>query len=194
MSDVTPRNVKRLSMDDIEMAINEVAQDPDGGPDRFRALKLLTTMQGSSVALPPPLGEDQIVERLALLLRAAGPEVARIAFRRAQGNRGSVQITDPVEIVAGTLTVDQRDECRRIKSLRKYYQRFPSVRRPGFPKGYPYGKGNTVQVEWIYRESIKNMIAEVQAKADAALAADQPAPEAASNTDVPGPDNAPLQA
>ena len=63
MSDDAPRTVEPLTLDDVIRAVTEIARDPESR-DRLRALKLLTSLNQSVAAVPPPLTDEEVVERM----------------------------------------------------------------------------------------------------------------------------------
>lgn len=169
-----PDPKKRMSFDEILAEIEDVAQNGDGA-DKFRALKILMAQESSSVTLPPPMSDAEVIDRLARLIRAAGPTASQLAYRRAypaakrpiNHSAPKIQETDVAPVDKTTLPAN----------LRALYRMFPEVKRGGIPKGYPVHQGMAVQKKWCQEAALKMIIDREQAKHDviATEAADAPA-------------------
>jgi hypothetical protein len=184
----------RRTVDEIAAELERIAFE--GGEDaaRLRALKLLRDDRGGATGfvLDPPLSEAEIIDRLARLLKPAGPALVQVAWQRAFPRHK--QSVDHVP----TLTTNQlpqhiRDEAAKILSLRHLYRTYPALKRPGMPSTYPQRRSAAVQRAWCVRQAEKYLLDVEQAKLDTGatlpseMAAasplegvtDDPAPEAA---------------
>ena len=65
------------------------------------------------------------------------------------------------------------EKVRHIKTLKRLYNAFPETKRPGYPPGYPAGKGIAVQTEWCQRAAAKIILDREQKRADQAALAVQ---------------------
>ena len=68
MSEAEPPKKRRLTMDEIMEGISAVAQDPDAGAQRLRALQMLRAEDTSTVN-PAPRSDDEIENRLRIARR-----------------------------------------------------------------------------------------------------------------------------
>jgi hypothetical protein len=167
---------KRMSMDDLIDSLNIMAQDNDAGPDKFRALKMLASMNSTAITVPAPLTGDEVIDRLARLIRAAGRVAAQLAFvrafpadsKRSEGTRSA--ITDAPKVSADHLTPEDIARVKKIRGLKRFYKEFPEMKRPGFPPGYPVGRGREIQEDWIRRQATKILVDRAQAAANQAAA------------------------
>lgn len=64
-------DASRLSLDEIQQLLTDIARNGEGA-DKFRALKMIATMNSAQAALPDPVSDADIVGRLVRLLKAAG--------------------------------------------------------------------------------------------------------------------------
>jgi hypothetical protein len=76
MSETKPH----LSMDDIIAMVTEIARDDGAGADRFRALKFLSSQKETSNAIPDPLDEQEILNRLHRIMLPAGKYICQRAY------------------------------------------------------------------------------------------------------------------
>jgi len=161
---VEPPRKRRLTIDELLDQIHEVAQDPDAGPDRFRAGKLLLSMQTSTTMLPEPLDENDVLDRVSRILEGVGQHLSRIAFRRAFPRLTGVKsdIEAPVEIFStddGILTPQQREICRKASvSTKKIRAAFPELATHGRLTGTPYKQGPIAQKSYRYQVAVKAML------------------------------------
>ena len=154
----------RMPLDEIERLITDIARDPESGADRFRALKFAAAMQSSTAALPEPLDDNEVLDRLARLIRAAGPTAAQLAYRRAfPASKRPINHAAP--------QVRERDmpfipKAELPGTLRALYKMFPEIKGPGCPKGFPMGKGLAVKKAWCQREAMKLLVDREQKRVD----------------------------
>lgn len=71
-----------MTIDEILEELSKIGREGEGA-DRFRALKALSGMSGAQIALPEPLSDDEIVDRLFRLLAGAGKTNADRAMKKA---------------------------------------------------------------------------------------------------------------
>lgn len=169
---------KRLTLDDIDAELSKIARHGEGA-DKFRALKMLKAEESSTVTLPDPLTDMEIVERLARLNKAAGPIAAQLAYRRA-----FPAAKKPVNAKAPSLTfTDVEGKLQQLPtSLSGLYKRFPALRRPrGFPKGYP-AKGTLEERTLWCQKTAREIILDHEQKAIDEISKEASIPEP---TDAP---------
>lgn len=72
-----------LTMDQVMEIISEIARN-DEGPDRFRALKMITDMQrqADTPLLPAPTSEEEVMERGARIFTGLGEVRCNILMRK----------------------------------------------------------------------------------------------------------------
>lgn len=154
---------KRLSLDEAMDIITEIARS-DEGPDRFRALKIAMSQETGGSQLPAPLNDQEIVERLARLIRAAGPTAAMLAYRKAfPSAKRDINHTAPKVTERDIAPIDP---ATLPKNLRELYRMFPEIKRPGVPAGFPVHRGIAVQKEWCQTAAKKMILDREQKKID----------------------------
>lgn len=140
----------RMTMDEIDALIDEIAQDPESGADRFRALKMLKTDSTVGAAAPPVMTPDEMVQRISRLMLPAGEALCQVAFRRAFPKRGKpLNIEDTPQLGVEDLSPELKEQARNITSVKKLRKEFPETKQHGVPKGYPTRRGIAVQLEWL---------------------------------------------
>lgn len=172
--DVRPKvseKQKPLSIDDVMEKISDIAGDRDNR-DQFKALKMLAAAKSSSVVLPEPLSDGEVIERLFRLMRPAGMDLCQIAYRKAFQGRMS-NIEDKPTLLIGDLSDEMKAQVKKVTSLKVFYKVFPEMKAPGIPKGYPSGKGMERQRGWLQRMSAKILLDREQANLDAVVKTDQ---------------------
>jgi len=157
---------KKLSIDDIQSLVTEIAQDPESGADRFRALKMLASQNSSSIMLPDPMENGELVERLARLQRAAGIDICQLSYQRAFPQAVDSVASAP-KLGIDDLPAEIMEQVKKVRSLKSLYRWFPEIKRPGFPPGYPAGRGAALQLEWLRRYAGKILLDREQAKMNA---------------------------
>lgn len=161
---------KRMTLDEVMASVTEIAQDADAGADRFRALKMLASQNTAAAVLPDPMQNGELIDRLARLMKGAGVDICQLAYQRAfpqavdsVASAPKLQMADlPPEIMA---------QVQKVRSIKSLYRYFPEIKRPGFPPGYPVGRGAALQLEWLRRYAGKILLDREQAKVDANAAA-----------------------
>jgi len=160
---------REMTMDEVRSALENIARDPEHR-DHFKALKMLRSEEASSAVLPEPLTDEEVVLRLARIMRPAGPENCQIAFHRAFP-RSKKTVTSAPRIEAEDLTEEDRDIVNRVTSLPMLYRLFPEIKRNGVPKGYPTTKGLAAQLRFV-REQATRMLLERERERMKALEAE----------------------
>lgn len=161
MSD-EPRK-KRLTLDEAWDEISEIARNGEGA-EKFRALKMVTNVDQANSILPAPLNDLEIQERLARLIRAAGPTCSMLAYRKAfPASKRPINYAAP-RVTWDDMPVVEKDDLP--KTLRQLYQRFPEIKRSGFPSGYPLKKGLIAQKEWCQKKSLEMILSIEQKRRD----------------------------
>jgi hypothetical protein len=148
----TPRLRTHLSFDEIVGMFSDIADDKED-PDRFKALKFLTTLNASVAAIPPPLNDDEVVERLSRLMKGAGAKLCRKAYRKTYPLTDRTPIFDQEELTDLGPFIKQK--IKGLKTLKQYNRMFPEVVKGGVPPGYPSGAGPEAQMEWVQRAATK---------------------------------------
>jgi hypothetical protein len=119
-------------------------------------MKLLMSMNASVAAVPPPLTDDEVVERLARLMKSASAKLCRAAYRRAYPLRDRVPMYDQEEIA--DLGVFIKGKILGLKTLKQFNAMFPEVAKVGSPQGFPTGGGAEAQMEWVQQAATKIFI------------------------------------
>lgn len=176
-----------MSLAEIEAEITRVARDGEG-PDKFRALKLLTNMRNAGASVPAPMTDSEICKHLVPLMAAAGHKNVVTSYAKAfQTTRKPVPgtITDH-ETIASEKSLQL---ARHIDTVRKFNRAFPGLCfGNGMPRGYPRGKSLEEQQKWLYKTALKIYVGreqratEVEISRQEALDAD-PGPEAPATDD-----------
>lgn len=172
---------KRKSLDDIIHDLTEISDDKDSGSDRFRALKMLAGMEGATVSLPQPMKEEDVIRDLVTLMGAAGKDLCRIAYSQSFRRAGAI---DDVQLSVEDVPPEIMQKVKRVNTLKNFYKMFPELRRPGFPAGYPQGKGPLMQQAWLRRKAAEMLRDREQLKHDA-MVRDDAAKEAAPDGGTP---------
>ena len=162
---------QRMSMDEIMAAIDDVARDPEDR-DRFKALRMLASEGTSSVVLPEPMSDSEIIARLMRVMKPSGQALCQLAYKRAFPVT-KLKLTDTVKVYEEDLTDEQKATVQKIKSLKHLYRVFPEIKRAGVPTGFPTGKGLEVQQGWVRRKAAEILISREQAKMDQVEEADK---------------------
>lgn len=141
---------RKLTPDEITEEINELARSGQGADKRW-ALNILRPQTGNHLALAPIHSADEVVDRLSRLMKPAGQEASRLAYRRAFPHDGADGIKKYAEVRIGDIPPELMDVVRKIVSVRTFYKMFPSHKRSGQPKGYPRNRGIEIQRDWLRR-------------------------------------------
>lgn len=176
-------NKSTLSLDEIMAMVTDIARDPDSGPDRFRALKMLASANTSAAVLPEPMEPGEIVDRLSRLMKGYGRDHTQAAYHRAFPRVSSAAYTAPKyglsdfppEVVA---------RVQKVRSLKSLYRHYPEIKRPGFPPGYPVKRGPAVVTDWCRSIAAKCELDRMRNAAEATEAQDR-ALDSAIRSDAP---------
>jgi hypothetical protein len=147
-----------LTIDEILSMVSEIARDTEAGADRFRALKMLASAGSASVVLPEPLDDNEMVDRIARIMKSSGKDIVKRAWTHAFHQQSSDAMLESPRLHANDIPAFLRARAMSVKSLKKLYPEFPEVKRPGFPPGYPAGKGISVQTAWCQDMSLKILL------------------------------------
>ena len=141
-----------FTLDEIIAVVSDIARDPESR-DRLRALKLLTSLNSSVAAIPAPLTDDEVIERLMRLMKGAGAKLCRKAYRKAYPLTDRTPMFDQEELQDLGPFIKQK--IKDLKTLKQYNRMFPEVAKGGLPPGYPQGAGPEAQMEWVQRAATK---------------------------------------
>ena len=138
---VDPEDFQLMTPEEITARIHALGKHGDDAASRW-ALKLLHSQQQSDSGLPPPLTENEYIERLARVMKPAGRELCQIAYRKAfpygpKLNLGVVQ----AGVRAQHLPEDAKERIKKVHNLKSLYRLYPQVKKHGVPMGYPRSKG-----------------------------------------------------
>lgn len=156
----------RLSAEEIETLIHDMAKFGDGPDQRWALSKLREEAEAQAVVVAP-LTDNDVVQRLARLMRGAGVANSRAAYVIAHGNykpQGPLRdrFKESVDVPPGI------DLKKLPATLKAFYRRYPQFKGGGgFPQGYPVGEGPVKQMKWLQQRSL-----EVEKEMFAAKAAD----------------------
>ena len=173
---------KRLSYDEILQQMEEIARDP-ANRDQFKALKALAATQSAGIVLPDPLSPQEMIDRLSRQMKGCGIDICQRSYFRAFPN--AKQELENVTVKPDDISQEMYAKYRHIKTLKRLYHAFPETKRPGFPTGFPVGKGLAVQADWCARAAAKIILDREQARADAKLDAPPDIPETPEPAQVP---------
>jgi hypothetical protein len=153
----------KMTLDEALEQISDVARNGEGA-DKFRALKIVMSQESGSAALPEPLSDDEIIERLARMIKAAGPTASQLSYRRAFPSAKR-----PIYHAAPKITeadMSPIDPAALPRSLKELYRMFPEVKKPGIPTGYPVRGGMAVQKEWCQKQARRMLMDREQKRHD----------------------------
>jgi hypothetical protein len=182
----TPRKAVPFTLDEVLASVSEIARD-ESDRDRFKALKMLTSLNSSVAAIPPPLSDDEVIERLSRLMKGAGAKLCRKAYRKTYPLSDRTPIFDKEELEDLGPFIKQK--VKGLKTLKQYNRMFPEVVKGGVPTGYPSGAGPEAQMEWVQRAATKIFV-ERRRREVAADAAAVKSEEAVSQSGYEDDDNA----
>lgn len=155
----------RLSLDEILDLVSGVARDDAAGADRFRALKMLASMNSAAVVLPPPQNDEEFVERIARNMRCGTPHQSQLAYRMAFPRTRYGQDIAP-RMMLGDLPEHVREKASRVTSLKILYHDCPGTKRSGHPPGYPQRGSMMAKQEWCQKAASEYFLWEEQKKLD----------------------------
>jgi len=138
-----------MDFEQVLESISAIAKDPSH-KQHFNALKMLAGMNSAAAALPEPLDDRDIQKRLARLMQSAGKVGTRLAYHKAFPLSG--EPTKSVTLTEDDINIEPSTLPRTLKTL---YKRYPWLKRPGFPRGYPAGKGLAAQEDWVRTQAMQ---------------------------------------
>lgn len=160
----TEQKRQRMTIDEILALAAEIANDPEAGAQRFQALKMLAGMETATVTLPDPMSPDEVDQRLARLMKGAGPNATQrayvIAFPDLAKKAFGVHLTEA--------TPDMIRRAQGITSLKLLNKHFPEFKMQGMPRGFPVGKSLVAKATWCRDQAIKYMIERAAAERSSA--------------------------
>jgi hypothetical protein len=155
---------KRLSLDEILDLVSGVARDEAAGADRFRALKMLASMESAAVVLPVPLTDAEVIERIGRIMKSAGATLCQIAYRQVFPRTRQGELAP--RLMLGDLPDHVRDQASRCTSLKMLYHVCPEVKRSGMPPGFPQRGSLMAKQEWCQGVAAKILLDREQSKVD----------------------------
>lgn len=159
------------TIDEISKEIEDVAFNGEGA-DKLRALKMLREDRGgSAITLPDPMADGEMVSRLARMMKGCGRDLCHAAFSQAFPQSKS-HVDDAPVLHTENLSPEVMDQVQKVRTLKALYKRFPTMKRPGFPPGYPAGRGAIAQQEWCRRMAAKCFLDQAQKAAESKAAND----------------------
>lgn len=147
-----PEKKRRMTFDEAAELIEETARDGDGA-QKLRALQMVMASKASSVTLPPPLSTDEVVERLARVMKAAGAANCQFAYRIAFA-AAKREIFDAMPPVHESDVPAFKTQSLPM-SLKQLYKQFPEVKRSGYPATYPRSHGLEAQADWCRKKALQ---------------------------------------
>jgi hypothetical protein len=135
------------------------------GTAQLRALQLVLNREGTAATIPEPLGDEEKLELMSMMMSSLGQIGTQFAYRRA-----FPYSRRPINHAAAKIGFDDLrvDETELPETLKQLYRMFPEVKRSGYPPSYPVGKGIAVKKEWCRREAKKILLDRKQHQLDAA--------------------------
>jgi hypothetical protein len=158
-------NVTRLSLEQIESALSELALNGTGN-EKIRALALLRKDQPATTVgvVPAPLNDAEKVDFLAMLLGSVGPFVHRLATSKAFGRRQPSELK--LKASLEQLPIEIREKIKRITSVAVLYRTVPELKKPGRPHGFPVSGGPMAKRQFVqnlatefYLEQLNGVVA-----------------------------------
>ena len=147
---------KLRSIDDIIHDLNDIADDPDSGPDKFRALKMLHgTLSANSQVLHQPLVKSERMERWMRLMRPAGKEEVDEAYFRSFGMRAKHKV--PLRAQADQLPPETLYKISKVKTVKQFHRMCPELKKGGHP-GYRKGAGELEKIEYFQKRATEYFI------------------------------------
>ena len=148
-----------LSLEEILSGLSDLAKNGDGAQQTQAYRMLLAQKGGTAATLGEVLNDEDIVSRLARLMKPAGPELCKVAYHRAF-RRAMDEISKAPRLTAELLPPDIIKQVEEITSMRALRRRWPILKGKGVIKGFPVGKGKTVQARWCQNQAIKILLDE----------------------------------
>lgn len=155
MTDQKPR----MSMDELVSIAEEVARTGEGA-EKFRAIKMLTSMNTTQAAIAEPLTTDEMMERVSRIMKGVGILNTQLCYRMAfPSTRYDIDhvlnTQSRTDFLDEELPRELKEKASKIFSLRKLYREFPQTKQPGIPKGFPVHQSIAAQKEWVRRQALR---------------------------------------
>lgn len=131
---------KRLSVEEIVDEIHELARNGEGAAQRW-ALQQLSA-GNASLTIPPPMTDEEVIDRMARLNRGCGFELAKRGFARAF----------PAGTPVGWTVARAKGVDYLPTTLKEMYEMFPDAPMEpltGAPPGYPEKSMKLVKKRWV---------------------------------------------
>ena len=162
---------KQMDLDEAVRILTDIARNGEGA-ERFRALREIRMMaqETETSVLPDPLTDQEVIERIGRLDRAAGTTLSQMAYRWAFPNaKRPIQHAAP-KVLTDDIVIDRSTLPVNLKQL---YRMFPEIKRPGVPQGYPMGKGLAVVKRWCQDKALQMLVDKEQNRLDVAAISDK---------------------
>jgi len=159
---MTTESRPRVTVDEAMEILSDIARNGEGA-EKFRALKVIMAQETGSVTVPEPMNDEEKIETLSMLMEAMGPIGCQFAYRRAFPWAKEPVNNAVIKVQAKMLEVDEK---KLPKSIAALYRRFPEIKRPGFPRGYPVHKGLEEKKQWCQKEAMRILLDRKQAEVD----------------------------
>lgn len=176
---MTDDKKKRRSIEEITADIEQISQDPEHR-DQFKALRMLAAEKATSVVLPDPMSDNEIIERIARLIKPVGRALSSIAYRRAFPYNKDIEDEMP-KLAQTHLTPEEILTAKKCNNLKALYRTFPEIKRAGMPTGYPRGRSIEEKQEWCRDQATKILIGRAQARLKAVEKTDVGLPNAVTD-------------
>lgn len=160
------------SFDEAMLEIARIAADPNNR-DQFKALKAITQLQQSSIALDEPMTDSEVIEDMAVLMKASGKDLCAVAYRKAFPSVRGASLEDAPKLYMDDLSNEDLKKVERVTSLKSLYKMFPEIKRSGMPNGFPIKGGIEVRKTWCRKAAARILLDRKQAEVVAAAEADK---------------------
>jgi hypothetical protein len=156
-------DIKNLTPEEAKRLLSEIARTGEGA-SQIRALLTVIQQESVSAGLPEPLSDAEVIDRLARMIKAAGPTASQIAYRTAfphaqrPVHHAGVKVTES--------DVAPVDALSLPRNLRELYRAFPEIKKPGVPVGFPIHQGIAVQKEWCQKAARRMLLDREQKRVD----------------------------
>lgn len=148
---------RRLTDEEVLEGISEIANDPEAGAQRLRALQILRSQNAATVFLPTIRADGEVIDRLARVMKGAGAELTQVAYQKAFPN--AKQTSDySKKTTYATATEDMKQQAAPYITLKKLRKGFPELTGIGVPKGYPLGRSVAVKADWCRNQALMMLV------------------------------------
>jgi hypothetical protein len=165
---------KNISFEEALELVSDVARNGQGTA-QLRALQLVLNRESGAATIPEPLGDEEKLELMSMMMASLGQIGTQFAYRRAFPHSRR-----PVNHAAPKLELTDlnMDESVLPETLKQFYRMFPEVKRGGYPPGFPVGKGIAVKKAWCQKQARKILLDRKQHELDSAALTDKTDDEA----------------